>query len=129
MNSTLLAVIDAPAGTAAWLACASFVLMLVNQALGLKGRLLGEKRFSEIFPQPLEVKPARDPVTREYCDHNHDTNKQRIKWLEREVVELRKDGREAANKLEQKIEVVRRDLMELERRINAANEMRLQCNP
>jgi len=124
MTHTFIALIEPPAGIAAWLACASFVLMLVNQALGLKARLLGEKRLSEIFPQPLEVKPALDPVTREYCDRNYNASERRIKALEDELAALRNERHEAAVAFERKIERVARDINELERRLNSANEAR-----
>ena len=116
----------APAGLAAWLACAAFILMLANQAFRLKERLLNERRPQEIFPQPLEVKTAPGPVTREYCDSNYHASIQRIKVIEQELAELRNERREAAAKLERKIELAGREINELERRLNAANEARFE---
>jgi hypothetical protein len=126
MTGFLIAQMSAPAGLAAWLACAAFVVMLANQAIRLKERLLGEKSMQRIFPQPLEVKTAPDPVTREYCDSNYHANTRRIKAIEQELGELRNERREAAAKLEKKIELAGREINELERRLNAANEARFE---
>ena len=126
MNNHLLSEISAPTGLAAWLACAAFVLTLANQAFRFKERLLGEKTPQEIFPQPLEVKTVRDPVSREYCDANYRANTHRIHAIEQELSELRNERREAAAKLEEKIEGVSREIPEMERRLNAANEARLE---
>jgi hypothetical protein len=122
----LLAQIEPPAGFAAWLACAAFVVMLANQALRLKERLLHDKRGQEIFPQPLEVRPVRDPVSKDYCDRNHHASLRRIETVEQELKELRQERRETAAKLEQKLECVTRDIPEMERRLNAATEARLE---
>jgi len=120
----VLAQTTAPVGLAAWLACAAFVLMLANQAFRLKERLLGEKSPHQIFPQPLDVRSVRDPVTREYCDSNYHASTRRIKAIEQELSELRSERRESAAKLEEKIESVSREIPEMERRLNAANETR-----
>src|SRR5437016_2668832 len=106
MNVFLVGQISAPAGMAAWLACGAFMLMLANQVLRLKERLLGERSPREIFPQPLEVRPVRDPVSREYCDSNYHASTRRIKAIEQELGELRNERRESAAKLEEKIETV-----------------------
>jgi len=82
MNIEILAQIVPPIGLAAWLACAAFVLMLANQAFRLKERLLGEKSPQQIFPQPLEVRPVQDPVSREFCEGNHQVNTRRIETIE-----------------------------------------------
>src|SRR5207249_7528652 len=89
MNAALFAQSSAPAGLAAWLACAAFLLMLANQAFRLKERLLGESSPRQIFPQPLEVRPARDPVSREHCDGNYQASTRRIEAIEQELGELR----------------------------------------
>jgi len=126
MTKYLVAQMSAPAGLAAWLACAAFVIMLANQVFRLKERLLGEKGRQQIFPQPLEVKTAPNPVTRDYCDSNYQANTRRIKAIEQELAELRNERREAAAKLERKIELASREINELERRLNAANEARFE---
>ena len=125
-RSLVLAQAPAPVGLAAWLACAAFVLMLANQAFRLKERLLGEKSPQQIFPQPLDVRPVRDPVSREYCDSNYHASTRRIKAIEQELSELRTERRESAAKLEEKIETVSREIPEMERRLNAANEARVE---
>jgi len=125
-SSLILGQINAPEGIAAWLACAAFVLMLGKQGLRLKERLLGEKRAAEIFPQPLEVKTAPHLATREYCDSNSNAAVRRIKAIEQELSDLRNERREAAAKLEEKIEIAGRDINELERRLNAVNEARFE---
>jgi pimeloyl-ACP methyl ester carboxylesterase len=122
----VLAQATAPVGLAAWLACAAFVMMLANQAFRLKERLLGEKNLQQIFPQPLDVRNVRDPVTREYCDSNYHANTRRIKAIEQELAEIRSERRESAAKLEQKIESVSSEMPEMERRLNAANEARFE---
>src|SRR5438105_13068628 len=96
MNAPLLAQLTPPVGLAAWLACAAFVLMLANQAFRLKERLLGEKNPQQIFPQPLDVRPVRDPVSREYCDSNYHASTRRVKAIEQELSELRSERRESA---------------------------------
>src|ERR1041385_700018 len=121
-SNVLFGQASVPVGLAAWLACAAFVLMLANQALRLKERLLGEKKLQQIFPQPLDIRSVRDPVTREYCDSNYHANTRRIKAIEQELTELRTERRESAAKLEQKIESVSSEMPEMERRLNAANE-------
>jgi len=126
MTTLLFAELSAPAGLAAWLGCAAFVFMLANQALRLKERLLGEKTPQEIFPQPLEVRTVRDPVSREYCDNNYHASTRRIQAIEQELSELRTERRELSAKLEEKIEIVSREIPELERRLNASNEARLE---
>ncbi len=126
MNNVMFAQASAPVGLAAWLACAAFVLMLANQAFRLKERLLGEKNPQQIFPQPLDVRPVRDPVSREYCDSNYHASTRRIKAIEQELSELRSERRESAAKLEEKIETVSREIPETERRLNAANEARVE---
>ena len=125
-GAMMLGQIEVPVGFAAWLACAAFVVMLTNQGLRLKERLMGDKRGQEIFPQPLEVRPVRDPVSRDYCDRNHQLSTSRIEVVEQELRELREERRASAGKLEQKLEDVTRDIPELERRLNAANEARLE---
>src|SRR2546427_801498 len=126
MNAPILSQITAPVGLAAWLACAAFVLMLANQAFRLKERLLGEKSPQQIFPQPLEVRPVADPVSREYCDNVYETSTRRIQAIEQELNELRHERRESSAKLEEKIGIVGREIPEMERRLNAANEARLE---
>jgi len=126
MNNPIIAQMEGPVGLAAWLACAAFVLMLANQALRLKERLLGEKSPQQIFPQPLEVRPVRDPASREFCEGNHQASTRRIEAIEQELGELRDERRESAAKLEEQIETVSREIPELERRLNAANEVRLE---
>ena len=122
----LLSQIEPPVGFAAWLACAAFALVLANQLLRLKERLLGEKAPQQIFPQPLEVRTAREPVSREYCDRNYQASSRRIEVIEQELADLRQERLESAAKLEEKIETVNREIPELERRLNAANEARLE---
>ena len=122
----LVAQINPPVGLAAWLACAAFVLMLANQASRLKQRLLGEKNLQQIFPQPLEIRSVRDPASREHCDRNYQASARRIETIEQELAELRHERRELAAKLEEKFETVSREIPELERRLNAANEARLE---
>jgi len=117
---------SAPVGLAAWLACAAFILMMANQAFRLKERVLGEKSPHQIFPQPLEVKSVRDPASRDHCDRNYQMSVRRIEAIEAELNELRNERRESAAKLEQKIESVSREIPEMERRLNAANEARLE---
>jgi hypothetical protein len=85
-----------------------------------------EKRSQEIFPQPLEVRAVGDPVSKEHCDRNHLASIRRIETVEQELKELRQERRETAAKLEQKLESVTRDIPEMERRLNAANEARLE---
>jgi hypothetical protein len=126
MKTYLVAQMGAPAGLAAWLACAAFIFMLANQAFRLKEKLLGERRPQEIFPQPLEIKTTTDPVTRDYCDSNYHANTRRIKAIEQEMGELRNERRETAAKLDKKIEMASREINELERRLNAANEARFE---
>ena len=126
MIKYFFAQMSAPAGLAAWLACAAFVLMLANQAFRLKERLLGQRNPQQIFPQPLEVKTAPEPVTREYCDSNYHASTRRIKAIEQELGELRIERRESAAKLEEQIETVSREIPELERRLNASNEARFE---
>src|SRR5436309_10436577 len=117
-RSLVLAQAPAPVGLAAWLACAAFVLMLANQAFRLKERLLGEKSPQQIFPQPLDVRPVRDPVSREYCDNVYETSTRRIQAIEQELNELRHERRESSAKLEEKIGIVGREIPEMERRLN-----------
>src|SRR5260221_5438800 len=117
----IIAQMEPPVGLAAWLACAAFVMMLANQALRLKERLLGEKRGQQIFPQPLEVRPVADAVTREYCDRNHQANARRLEALETALGEQRAERREQAVAFEEKIEAFGREMPEMERRLNAAN--------
>jgi len=100
--------------------------MLANQAFRLKERLLGQRNPQQIFPQPLEVKTTPEPVTREYCDSNYHANNRRIKTMEQQLAELRHERREAAAKLEEKIELAGREINDLERRLNAANEARFE---
>jgi len=126
MPHLILSQIEPPVGLAAWLACAAFVVMLTNQALRLKEKLLREKQGQEIFPQPLEVRSVLDPVSRDYCDRNHQVSLRRIETVEQELKELRQERRETAANLEQKLEGVTRDIPEMERRLNAANETRLE---
>jgi hypothetical protein len=122
----IFAQLSAPSELAAWLACAAFVLMLANQALKLKQRLFGERHPQQIFPQPLEIKAVKDPVSREYCDNNYHANTRRMKAIEQELNDLRIERRESAAKLEEKIETVSREIPEMERRLNAANEARVE---
>jgi len=122
----ILGQVEPPVGIAAWLACAAFVMMLANQALRLKEKLLREKRSQEIFPQPLEIRPVCDPVSKDYCDRNQRTSLRRIETLEQELKELRQERRETAAKLDRRLEGVTRDMPEMERRLNAANEARLE---
>jgi uncharacterized protein YicC (UPF0701 family) len=122
----LLGELQPPAGLAAWLACAAFVVMLLNQALRLKERLLGEKRNQEIFPQPLEVRQVCEPVSRDYCDRNHQSSLRWIEAVEQELKVVRQERCATAAKLEQKLESVTRDIPEMERRLNAANEARFE---
>src|ERR1043166_1130323 len=124
--SYMLAQFNPPSELAAWLACAAFVLMLANQALKLKQRLFGERNPQQIFPQPLEIKAVKDPVSREYCDNNYHANTRRMKAIEQELNELRAERRESSAKLEEKIETVSREIPEMERRLNAANEVRVE---
>jgi len=126
MYLPLFAQLTPPVGLAAWLACAAFVLMLANQAFRLKERLLGEKNLQQIFPQPLEIRSVRDPVSREHCDRNYQASARRIEAIEQELAELRQERREMTAKLEEKFESVSREIPELERRLNAANEARLE---
>lgn len=122
----MTAQIDPPVGLAAWLACAAFVTMLANQAFKLKERLLDEKRRQEIFPQPLAVKTVRDPVSREYCERNHLVGARRLEALEADLAQMRDERRAAAANLEQKLERVSAEIPEMERRLNVANEARLE---
>jgi uncharacterized protein YicC (UPF0701 family) len=115
-----------PSELAAWLACAAFVMMLANQAFRLKAHLLGDRHTQEIFPQPLEIKPVGDPVSRDYCDRNHEASTQRIETLEQALKEMREERRASAAKLEGQLRTVSRDIPELERRLNAATEARLE---
>ena len=52
----------APVGLAAWLGCAAFVLLLVNQAFKLRANVSGRNSQREILPQPLKVEPAAEYV-------------------------------------------------------------------
>jgi uncharacterized protein YicC (UPF0701 family) len=115
-----------PSEIAAWLACAAFVMMLVNQALRLKERLMGERHGQEIFPQPLEVRAVGDPVSKEYCDRNHQESTGRIEAMDQALKEMRQERRESAAKLEEQVRTMSRDMPELERRLNAATEARLE---
>jgi hypothetical protein len=126
MQSQILAQFDPPIGFAAWLACASFLLMLANQAFRFKQRLLGEKNSQQIFPQPLEVNPVRDPASRDFCERNHQAASIRIQAVEQELAEVRAERRDSAAKLEAQINTVSREIPEMERRLNAANEVRLE---
>ena len=126
MNIEILAQIVPPIGLAAWLACAAFVLMLANQAFRLKERLLGEKSPQQIFPQPLEVRPVQDPVSREFCEGNHQVSTRRIETIEQELRDLRDERRGSAATLEEQIQTVSCEIPELERRLNAANEARFE---
>src|SRR5438552_11760381 len=100
----ILSQIDPPVGLAAWLACAAFILMLANQTLRVKERLLGEKHPQQIFPPPLEIKSVRDPVSREHCDRNYQVSARRIDAIEQELAELRQERRLSAAQLEEKFE-------------------------
>ena len=115
-----------PNEIAAWLACAAFVMMLVNQAFRLKEPLTGERHGQEIFPKPLEVKTVADPATKEYCDRNHQASSRRLEALEQALLEMRQERRDSAAKLEEQVRTVSRDIPELERRLNAATEARLE---
>ena len=126
MNNPILAQIEPPVGLAAWLACAAFMLRLANQAFRLKERLLGEKSPQQIFPQPLEVRPVHDPVSREFCEGNHQASTRRIDIIEQELRELRAERSSSAASLEEQIQTVSREIPELERRLNAANEARFE---
>ena len=53
---------SAPAGFAAWIACAAFSLFLVNQLFKLKGNVTGSRNQREILPQPLEVSAVAEYV-------------------------------------------------------------------
>lgn len=52
----LLAQISPPVEIAAWLACAAFVIMLLNGGFKLRNNLLGSG--NKISPQPLQVQMA-----------------------------------------------------------------------
>jgi hypothetical protein len=114
-----------PNEIAAWLACAAFVMMLLNQAFRLKERLLGQRQGQEIFPKPLEIKTVADPATKEYCDRNHQASSRRMESLEQALADLRQVRRDSTAKLEEQVRTLSRDIPELERRLNAATEARM----
>jgi hypothetical protein len=125
----MLGQMTVPAGFAAWIACAAFAVMLINQAYRLKGFISGgEKRTIQ---QPLEVVEGTQLVTREHCDLMHRPVSDRMAELEKKVqaldVSRQEDMRIAGGSrkaMYDRMEGLQKEMGDMERRLNRADEER-----
>lgn len=107
-----------PQGFAAWIGCAAFVLLFLNQLYVAKKNLFGSKQATEISPQPLDVRIAHEFVRKDECVQRHGESTNKIQDIERQITALRSEraddlrvaaaGRKA---LYEKIEAVRKDVV------------------
>jgi hypothetical protein len=111
----------APAELAAWLACLAFVVMVFNQLARAKQNLLGEKRPTQILPQPLEIKEISSFVSE--ADYRN-----RLAILEKQLDELRSDRKADAAGLHEKVNGVAREVSELAACVQLQNQRLAQID-
>lgn len=85
---------SAPAGYAAWIACAAFTVVLLRQGLLLADRFSGKAEKTHITPQPLEVREALEFVSREDFKETTDRIEADIKKLESSLSTLAQNQRQ-----------------------------------
>ena len=104
--SVLVAQFLPPAEIAAWLACATFSIMLFNQLAQARAHLLEKKGRQEISPDPLNVRPVSEAVTERACLGRH-------AGLEKQMDEMRADRKAEVCALHDKVNGVAREVSEL----------------
>ena len=116
---------------AGWLVCFFAVVGGVNQVMKLVDRFRGSGH--EIRPQPLEVREAKEFVTNAECLARKAEAERRYGEAVAQVQELRReriqDVKEAAvgrKAIYERIDDVKTELDNMERRLNSSNEARLE---
>ena len=114
-----------------WLGCLAFVLVIFNQAARAWSVL--HPRKNEISPQPLEVRAAVEWVTQTEFRQRKAELEDRSNGMEKQLADLRLERNEdvklaaiSRKGMYEKIDTVREEMSEMERRLNAANEARLE---
>lgn len=110
---------SAPMQIAAFLACAAFLVGLVNQALKLVDRIKDK-------PAPGEVRAeaAEKFVTKSDCQKYHQALDGRLTFLDTQRVTDAKDAGASRRGIYNEVESVRKEMVDMERRINKADEDR-----
>lgn len=116
-----------PVEFAAWIACLAFAVGLANGLLKLKGNVLGSAKKNEITPQPLVVQAAHDLVREKDCVSRHLTLEQQLVELRGQRIQDAKDASFSRKSVYGELESVRKEMGEMERRLNTADEQRTQA--
>ena len=114
-----------PAEMAAWLACLGFLLVIANQLARARQNFWPKAQLQRIEPQPLEVREAHDAVIKRDCEHRHGQVTAQIDDLRAMRVQDAKDWSASRARLYEELKGVRREMGEMEHRLNAAEEERI----
>ena len=109
---------------AAWLGCLLFIVGLANQLATLKEKILGKSDVTEISPQPLSVRAIGDPVMEKDCVDRHQTLQNQISELRRQRNEDLVKSSDSRARIYEQINLVRKEIAEMERRLSTADETR-----
>lgn len=82
----------------------------VNQVMKLKAGLLGERKATEVSPQPLEVRVLTDYVKKEECVGRHGETQRQLNAIEAAIAEIRAERKTEAGTLHEKINGVAREV-------------------
>lgn len=121
----LMAQISVPPEIVAWLGCAAFVLVMVDKAVGLKAKLMPPSMSKhEISPQPLEVRAVADMARERDCVARHQALQEQLVELRSQRITDAKDGAFSRKGLYEALDAMKREMADMERRINTADEGR-----
>jgi hypothetical protein len=116
-----------------WLGCAAIVigaaaglLALVNQFFTLKRNVVG-KRKTEILPSPLEVREAHEFAKERDCADRHRLAMEGLAEIRQQRITDAKDAAGSRKGIYTEIESVRKEMGDMERRLNTADEERTQA--
>jgi hypothetical protein len=93
-----------------WCGCAAFVMMFANQAFGLKAKLFGEKKATEITPQPLDVRMISDFVRQQECRERHNESVRAAAITEKTIEALRLERKADMRELHVEVNAVAGDV-------------------
>lgn len=107
---------------AGWIGCLFFLVAGWNQVEKFFDRRANRGTPREIQPQPLEVSKFDKPVPDSVCAARHQEARQECQRLEREIAQLRSQGRAEVAELHAKINKVDREVGELKACLELNNQ-------
>ena len=108
-----------PIGIAAWLACLLFVMGMVVLGMKLVREFRGRPAAAEV-----QAEAAEKFVTKAMCERYHQAMDARVEYLAGQRSADAQAGSQSRKGIYVELECVRKEMVEMERRINKADEER-----